>query len=173
MSTTSIKTLGELKASGYEFKTVTEELRANLSQKLQSGEKVFENIIGYDDTVIPELERAVLAGHSINFLGLRGQGKTKIARLLVQLLDEYVPIIKGSALNEDPLFPLTTASKKLVAEKGDDTPITWWHRSERYAEKLATPDVNIADLVGDIDPIKAANLKLSLSDEEVINYGIK
>ncbi|MDG1518769.1 MAG: sigma 54-interacting transcriptional regulator [Flavobacteriales bacterium] len=172
MSTTSIKTLGELKASGYEFKTVTEELRVNLSQKLQSGEKVFENIIGYDDTVIPELERAVLAGHSINFLGLRGQGKTKIARLLVQLLDEYVPVIKGSALNEDPLFPLTTASKKLVAEKGDDTPVTWWHRSERYAEKLATPDVNIADLVGDIDPIKAANLKLSLSDEEVINYGI-
>lgn len=169
---TSIKTLGALKVAGYKFKTVTEELRVNLAEKLKSGEKVFENIIGYDDTVIPELERAVLAGHSINFLGLRGQGKTKIARLLIQLLDEYIPIIEGSQINEDPLFPITTSSKKLVAEKGDDTPIAWWHRSERYSEKLATPDVNIADLIGDVDPIKAANLKLSLSDEEVIHYGI-
>lgn len=169
---TSIKTLGALKASGYQFKTVTEELRDNLAQKLRSGEKVFENIIGYDDTVIPELERAVLAGHSINFLGLRGQGKTKMARLLIQLLDEYIPIIEGSELNEDPLHPITTASKRKVAEMGDETPIDWWHRSDRYAEKLATPDVNIADLIGDVDPIKAANLKLSLSSEEVINYGI-
>lgn len=169
---TSIKTLGALKAAGYQFKTVTEELRDNLAQKLRSGEKVFENIIGYDDTVIPELERAVLAGHSINFLGLRGQGKTKMARLIIQLLDEYIPIIEGSELNEDPLHPITTASKRKVAEMGDETPIDWWHRSDRYAEKLATPDVNIADLIGDVDPIKAANLKLSLSSEEVINYGI-
>lgn len=169
---TSIKTLGALKAAGYQYKTVTEELRANLANKLQSGERVFDNIIGFDDTVIPELERAILAGHSINFLGLRGQGKTKIARLLIQLLDEYIPIIKDSQINEDPLYPITSSSKKLLAEKGDQTPITWWHRSERYAEKLATPDVNIADLIGDIDPIKAANLKLSLSDEEVIHYGI-
>jgi len=169
---TQIKTLGALKASGYKSKTLTEELRANLSEKIKSGAKVFEHIIGYDDTVIPELERAVLAGHSINFLGLRGQGKTKMARLLVQLLDEYVPVISGSALNEDPLKPITNASEKIIAEKGDETPISWWHRSERYAEKLATPDVNIADLIGDIDPIKAAHLKLSLSDEEAINYGI-
>jgi magnesium chelatase subunit I len=169
---TSIKTLGGLKKAGYTLKTVTEELRANLAKKLKSGEKVFKNIIGYDDTVIPELERAVLAGHSINFLGLRGQGKTKIARLLVQLLDEYVPVIDGSSLNEDPLDPITTKSKELVKSMGDDTPISWWHRSDRYAEKLATPDVNIADLIGDVDPIKAANLKLSLSNEEVIHYGI-
>ncbi len=169
---TQIATLGALKASGYESKTLTEELRDNLSAKIKSGAKVFENIIGYDDTVIPELERAVLAGHSINFLGLRGQGKTKMARLLVQLLDEYVPVISGSALNEDPLKPITTASEKLIAEKGDATPVSWWHRSKRYAEKLATPDVNIADLIGDIDPIKAAHHKLSLSDEEAINYGI-
>jgi magnesium chelatase subunit I len=169
---TSIKTLGGLKKAGYTLKTVTEELRDNLAKKLKSGEKVFKNIIGYDDTVIPELERAVLAGHSINFLGLRGQGKTKIARLLVQLLDEYVPVIDGSSLNEDPLDPITTKSKELVKSMGDDTPISWWHRSDRYAEKLATPDVNIADLIGDVDPIKAANLKLSLSNEEVIHYGI-
>jgi magnesium chelatase subunit I len=169
---TSIKTLGGLKKAGYTLRTVTEELRDNLAKKLKSGEKVFKNIIGYDDTVIPELERAVLAGHSINFLGLRGQGKTKIARLLVQLLDEYVPVIDGSSLNEDPLDPITTKSKELVKSMGDDTPISWWHRSDRYAEKLATPDVNIADLIGDVDPIKAANLKLSLSNEEVIHYGI-
>ena len=167
-----IQTLGALKASGYKYRTLTEELRSNLIQKIKSGDKVFDNIIGYDDTVIPELERAVLAGHSINFLGLRGQGKTKMARLLVQLLDEYVPVIAGSVLNEDPLQPITSASVKLIKEKGDETPITWWHRSDRYAEKLATPDVNIADLIGDIDPIKAAHLKLSLSDEEAINYGI-
>jgi magnesium chelatase subunit I len=169
---TTIKTLGGLKKSGYTLRTVTEELRDNLTKKLKSGEKVFKNIIGYDDTVIPELERAVLAGHSINLLGLRGQGKTKIARLLVQLLDEYVPVIEGSSLNEDPLDPITTKSKELVKNLGDDTPVSWWHRSDRYAEKLATPDVNIADLIGDVDPIKAANLKLSLSNEDVIHYGI-
>ena len=168
----SIKTLGELKKTGYKLRSVTEELRDNLTKKLKSGEKVFNNIIGYDDTVIPELERAVLAGHSINFLGLRGQGKTKIARLIVQLLDEYVPIIKGSSLNEDPLDPITSKSKELVESLGDETPISWLHRSQRYSEKLATPDVNIADLIGDVDPIKAANLKLSLSNEEVIHYGI-
>lgn len=169
---TAIKTLGELKASGYQSKSLTDELRTNLAKKIKAGEKVFTGIIGYDDTVIPELERAVLAGHSINFLGLRGQGKTKMARLLVQLLDEYIPVIKDSVLNEDPLKPITKASIKLIEEKGDATPVSWWHRSDRYAEKLATPDVNIADLIGDIDPIKAAHLKLSLADEEVINYGI-
>ena len=122
---TSIKTLGELKNSGYQAKTITEELRGNLARKLKSGEKVFNNIIGYDDTVIPELERAVLAGHSINFLGLRGQGKTKMARLLVQLLDEYTPIIEGSVLNEDPLNPITAKYRRLIKELGDETPISW------------------------------------------------
>ena len=169
---TSIKTLGDLKESGYSKKTISEELRSNLAEKLKSGEKVFDNIIGYDETVIPELERAVLAGHSINFLGLRGQGKTKIARLLVQLLDEYIPVIKGSVLNEDPFEPVTEKYKVLVKEMGGKTPVSWLHRSHRYTEKLATPDVNIADLIGDVDPIKAANLKLSLSEEEVIHYGI-
>lgn len=169
---TSIKTFGELKKSGYESLTINDELRKNLSAKLKSGEPVFENIVGYEDSVIPELERAILAGHSINFLGLRGQGKTKMARLLVQLLDEYIPYISTTDLNEDPFNPITSVGKRILAEKGDDTPIAWLHRSERYSEKLATPDVNIADLIGDIDPIKAANLRLSLSDEEVINYGI-
>ncbi len=167
-----IKTLGELKNSGYQYKTVHQELRLNLKEKIRSGEKVFQGIIGYDDTVLPDLERAVLAGHSINFLGLRGQAKTKMARLLVQLFDDYVPKVKGSPLNEDPLMPLTTTTKKMIRELGDDTPISWIHKSERYSEKLATPDVNIADLIGDIDPIKAANLKLSLSDEEAIYYRI-
>jgi magnesium chelatase subunit I len=169
---TTIKTLGELKKSGFESLSVHEELRKNLKERLKSGKAIFEGIIGYEDTVLPELERAILAGHSINFLGLRGQGKTKMARLLLQLLDEYVPVIEGSELNEDPFNPLTEKSKKLIAEKGDDTPIGWLHRYERYSEKLATPDVNIADLIGDVDPIKAANMKLSLSDEEAIHYGI-
>jgi len=169
---TDIKTFGELKKAKYQSLSLKQELRKNLAEKLKSGEPVFENIIGYEDTVIPELERAILAGHSINFLGLRGQGKTKIARLLVQLLDEYIPMITGTDLNEDPFNPITKGAEQILLEKGDKTPISWMHRSERYAEKLATPDVNIADLIGDIDPIKAANLKLSLSDEAVINYGI-
>lgn len=172
MNYDNIKTLGDLKKAGYQSKTITQELRANLSHKIKNNETVFTNIIGYDETVIPELQRAVLAGHSINFLGLRGQGKTKMARLLVQLLDEYVPIITGTPLNEDPFAPITNAGKKIVAQHGDNTPISWWHRDERYSEKLATPDVNIADLIGDVDPIKAANLKLSLADEEAISYGI-
>ena len=167
-----IKTLGELKNSGYQYKSVHQELRSNLKERIRSGGKVFQGIIGYDDTVLPDLERAILAGHSINFLGLRGQAKTKMARLLLQLFDDYVPKVKGSPLNEDPLMPLTSKTKEMILEFGDDTPISWIHKSERYSEKLATPDVNIADLIGDIDPIKAANLKLSLSDEEAIYYGI-
>ena len=130
-----------------------QELRLNLKERIRSGEKVFQGIIGYDDTVLPDLERAILAGHSINFLGLRGQAKTKMARLIVQLFDDYVPKVKGSPLNEDPLMPLTTTTKNMIRELGDDTPISWIHKSERYSEKLATPDVNIADLIGDIDPI--------------------
>jgi len=167
-----INTLGELKKSGYATTSVKDEMRRNLELKLKNNEPIFSNIIGYEDSVVPQLERAILSGHNINFLGLRGQAKTRMARQMVELLDEYIPIIAGSEINDDPLNPLSFKARNLVAELGDDTPITWIHRSERYAEKLATPDVNIADLIGDIDPIKAANLRLSYSDEGVIHFGI-
>jgi magnesium chelatase subunit I len=172
MNINNINTLGELKKSGYQGRTVKEEMRENLEVKLKTSKPIFENIIGYEQSVVPQLERAILSGHNINFLGLRGQAKTRMARQMVQLLDEYMPIIEGSEINDDPLIPLSWRSKEMVKEKGDDTPIAWVHRSERYAEKLATPDVNIADLIGDIDPIKAANLRLSYSDEGVIHFGI-
>lgn len=168
----NIKTLGELKQSGYKSRTVKEELRENLIQKLRKKENVFEGIWGYEETVIPDLERAILAGHDINLLGLRGQAKTRLARLMVNLLDEYVPAIEGSELNDDPLHPISRFGKDKVEELGDKTPITWMHRDERYTEKLATPDVSIADLIGDVDPIKAATLKLPYSDERVIHFGL-
>lgn len=168
----SISTLGELKASGYQFQTIKDELRTNLIKKLQANQPLFENIFGYEETVLPELERAILSRHNILFLGLRGQAKTKMARQLVNLLDEYIPIISGSPLNDDPLQPISNFAKKLIAEKAEATPISWIHRNERFAEKLATPDVSVADLIGDLDPIKAANLKLSFSDEQVIHYGL-
>lgn len=167
-----IKTLGELKSSGYVSRSVKEEMRDNLIQKLRSGEPVFTGILGYEHSVIPQLERAILSGHNINFLGLRGQAKTKMARKLVELLDEYMPIVAGSEINDDPLKPLSLKARKLVEEMGDKTPVEWIHRSMRYTEKLATPDVNVADLIGDIDPIKAANLRLSYADEEVIHFGL-
>lgn len=167
-----IKTLGELKKSGYQPKSVKEELRANLIQKLQNKEKVFEGIIGFDDTVLPDMERAILSRHNILLLGLRGQAKTRIARLLVNLLDEYIPVVEGSELNDDPLQPISRVAQDLIATHGDSTPITWMHRSERYVEKLATPDVSVADLIGDVDPIKAASLKLPYSDERVIHFGL-
>ena len=170
--TKKINTLGELKKSGYVSRSVKDEMRQNLEHKLRKGEPIFENIIGYENSVVPQLERAILSGHNINFLGLRGQAKTRMARQMVELLDEYIPVVAGSEINDDPLDPLSYKAKNLVAELGDDTPIEWLHRSERYAEKLATPDVNIADLIGDIDPIKAANLRLSYSDEGVIHFGI-
>lgn len=172
MSLTKIKTLGELKQSGYVSRSIKTELRENLIQKLRKKEPVFEGIWGYEDTVIPDLERAVLAGHDINLLGLRGQAKTRLARLMVNLLDEYIPIVAGSELNDDPLQPVSRFSIDLIREKGDETPITWIHRDERYSEKLATPDVSIADLIGDVDPIKAATLKLPYSDERVIHFGL-
>lgn len=167
-----IKTLGELKASGYSSRSVKEEMRDNLIKKLRAEEPVFTGILGYEHSVIPQLERAVLSGHNINFLGLRGQAKTKMARKLVELLDEYMPIVAGSEINDDPLKPLSLKARKLIEEMGDNTPIEWVHRSMRYTEKLATPDVNVADLIGDIDPIKAANLRLSYADEEVIHFGL-
>nr|MBX2874536.1 magnesium chelatase [Saprospiraceae bacterium] len=145
-----IKTLGQLKASGYTSKSVKEELRANLIDKLRKKEQVFSGIIGFDDTVLPDIERAILSRHNILLLGLRGQAKTRIARLLVNLLDEYIPVVAGSELNDDPLAPMSRFAMDLVAEKGEDTPIEWLHRDERYVEKLATPDVSVADLVGDV-----------------------
>ncbi len=168
----TIRTLGELRASGYQPRTVKEELRDNLISKLKNKEDVFPGIFGYEETVIPELQRAILAGHHINLLGLRGQAKTRIARLLINLLDPFIPVVKGSELNDDPLQPLSVFAKNLIEEKGDDTPIEWLGRADRYTEKLATPDVTVADLIGDADPIKAATLKLPYSDERVIHFGL-
>ncbi len=172
MKQPSIKTLGELKSFGYSSQSIKDELRSNLIERLQSGEPSFEGIWGYENTVIPDLERAVLSKHNINMLGLRGQAKTRLARQMVNLLDEYIPVVEGSELNDDPLKPISWHAKQLIAEKGDDTPITWLHRSDRYVEKLATPDVSVADLIGDVDPIKAVNEKLSYNDERVIHFGI-
>jgi len=172
MATPTIKTLGELKKSGYKYLTIKEELRNNLILKLKNNQDIFEGIFGYEETVIPEIERAILSSHNILFLGLRGQAKTKMARQLVNLLDEYIPVIAGSPLNDDPMQPISVFAKRLIAEKQDETPIAWIHRNDRFAEKLATPDVSVADLIGDLDPIKAANMKLSLADENVIHYGI-
>jgi magnesium chelatase subunit I len=167
-----IKTLGALKKSGYKSKSIKEELRDNLVAKLKAKKDIFKGIVGFDETVIPDLQRAILSRHNIILLGLRGQAKTRIARLMIELLDEYIPVVAGSELNDDPLQPISYYSRNLIAEKGDDTPIDWVHRSERYTEKLATPDVSIADLIGDADPIKAANLKLPYSDERVIHFGL-
>jgi magnesium chelatase subunit I len=167
-----IKTLGELKQSGYQSKSIKDELRANLVKKLHGKEKIFEGIIGFDDTVLPDIERAILSRHNILLLGLRGQAKTRIARLLVNLLDEYIPVVGGSELNDDPLHPISRQAKDLIEEHGDDTPVEWMHRGDRYVEKLATPDVSVADLIGDVDPIKAATLKLPYSDERVIHFGL-
>ncbi len=168
----TLTTLGQLKAAGYQPESIKDELRRNLIAKMRSGEPVFPGIYGYEDTVIPDVERAILSRHHINLLGLRGQAKTRIARLMVYLLDEYIPVVEGSELNDDPLQPLSRFAVDLIAEKGDDTPVTWLHREERYTEKLATPDVSVADLIGDADPIKAATLKLPYSDERVIHFGL-
>jgi len=167
-----ITTLGALKKSGYKPRSIKEELRENLIRKMKRKERVFEGILGFDETVLPDIERAILSRHNILLLGLRGQAKTKIARLLVSLLDEHMPIIAGSELNDDPMDPITRQGLEMVAEHGDDTPIEWIYREDRYVEKLATPDVSIADLIGDVDPIKAATLKLPYSDERVIHFGL-
>jgi magnesium chelatase subunit I len=172
MHYTSVKTLGELKKTGYRTRSTKDELRENLIKRLRNKETVFEGIWGYEETVIPDLERAILAGHDVNLLGLRGQAKTRLARLMVKLLDEYIPYIEGSELNDDPLEPISRYGRDKVQELGDATPIAWLHRDERYTEKLATPDVSIADLIGDVDPIKAATLKLPYSDERVIHFGL-
>lgn len=172
MNIQSIKTLGELKASGYRPRSIKEEIRENLIARLGTGDTTFSGIVGYEETVIPDVERALLSRHNILFLGLRGQAKTRMARQMTELLDEYIPAIRGSEINDDPLQPVSRFAQEEIATHGDETPIHWIHRSERYGEKLATPDVSVADLIGDIDPIKAANLKLSFADERVIHYGI-
>jgi magnesium chelatase subunit I len=172
MEYSKIKTLVQLTTSGYKTKSIKDELRDNLIQKLRHRENVFEGIWGYEETVIPDLERAILARHDINLLGLRGQAKTRLARLMVNLLDEYIPVIEGSELMDDPFQPLSRFGVDAIARHGDDTPVVWVHRHHRYTEKLATPDVSIADLIGDVDPIKAATLKLPYSDERVIHFGL-
>lgn len=172
MKIDTITTLGELKAAGYESKSIKDELRNNLREKIKSGKPVFEGVHGFENTVIPELERAILSRHNINLLGLRGQAKTRLARLMIDLLDEFMPTVAGSEINDDPLKPISRFAKDLIAIEGDKTPIQWVHRSERFFEKLATPDVTVADLIGDVDPIKAANLKLSYADDRVIHFGM-
>jgi magnesium chelatase subunit I len=167
-----IQTFGQLKHSGYQPKSIREEVRDNLIAHLKAGKKSFEGIVGYEDSVIPDTERALMSRHNILFLGLRGQAKTRMARQITRLLDPFIPIVAGSEINDDPFHPISLFARKRLQEMGDDTPIQWVSHTERYGEKLATPDVTVADLIGDIDPIKAANLRLSFSDEEVIHYGI-
>ena len=172
MKRENINTLGDLKKSGYQPKTIQQELTHNLKTRLQKGLPSFEGLIGYENTVIPDVERAILSGHNMNLLGLRGQAKTRLARQLTALLDEWIPVVEGSEINDDPLDPISREAKELIAEKGDKTPINWLHQSDRFYEKLATPDVTVADLIGDVDPIKASNLKLSYADERVIHFGM-
>ena len=172
MDSKKIKTLGELKKSGYVSKSIKQEIRDNLLKKIKAKENPFPGILGYEDSVIPDTERALLSQHNILFLGLRGQAKTRMARQMTELLDEYIPVVAGSEINDDPLEPVSRYAIDLIAEQGDKTPVSWLHKSERYGEKLATPDVSVADLIGDIDPIKAANLKLHFADERVLHYGI-
>ncbi len=172
MTHPNIATVGQLKASGYTPKTIKEEIRQNLVGKLKSNQTTFPGILGYEDSVIPDTERALLSRHNILFLGLRGQAKTRMARQMIDLLDEYIPALAGSEINDDPFHPISKYGRDLLLEKGDDAPLEWIHRTQRYGEKLATPDVSVADLIGDIDPIKAANLKLSFADERVLHFGI-
>ena len=172
MEKPKITTLKELKKSNYQPSSIQEELAENLREKIKKGESTFEGLLGYENTVIPDLERAILSGHNINLLGLRGQAKTRLARQMTELLDEWIPVVVGSEINDDPLNPISRWAKELIEEKGDQTPVAWMHRNERFFEKLATPDVTVADLIGDVDPIKAATLKLSYADEKVIHYGM-
>ena len=172
MEKPKITTLKELKKTNYQPKSIQEELAQNLREKIKKGETTFKGLIGYENTVIPDIERAILSGHNINLLGLRGQAKTRLARQMTELLDEWIPVVAGSEINDDPLQPISRWAKEMIDEKGGDTPVVWMFRDERFFEKLATPDVTVADLIGDVDPIKAATLKLSYADERVIHYGM-
>ena len=166
-----ITTLGQLKASGWVSRSVKEEIRSNAVQRIRANEQLTASILGYDDTVMPQLQNALLAGHDIVFLGERGQGKTRIIRSLTGLLDEWMPIVAGSEINDDPYAPVSRHARDLIAEQGDVTPIAWVHRDDRYGEKLATPDTSIADLIGEVDPIKVAEGRY-LSDELTLHYGL-
>jgi len=159
----NIITLGQLKASGYQPKSIKDEIRQNLIEKLKKQESTFPGIVGYEDTVIPDVERALLSRHNILFLGLRGQAKTRMARQMIELLDEYIPCIAGSEINDDPVKPVSKFAQEEIATHGDETPIHWIHRSQRYGEKLATPDVSVPDIIGDFYPIKTAHLKLKFT----------
>lgn len=167
-----IDTLGKLKKSGWQSRSVKAELRGNMLDAMEKGETLFPGILGYEKTVIPQIQNAILARHDMILLGLRGQAKTRILRMLVRFLDEKMPVVAGSEISDDPYNPVSRYARRAIEEKGDDTPIEWISREQRYGEKLATPDTTVADLIGDVDPIKAASKKLSLADEEVINYGL-
>jgi magnesium chelatase subunit I len=164
-------TVGELKASGYRPRSVKEEMRANLIRKIAAGEEIFPGIVGYEETVLPQIENAVLSGQDVIFLGERGQAKTRIARALINLLDDEVPILAGSEVNDDPLAPISAAGREAIADKGDEADVDWLPRDRRYGEKLATPDITVADLIGEVDPIKVAEGRY-LSDELTIHYGM-
>ena len=164
-------TLGELRESGWESLPIKEEVRRNAVRKVSAGEALFEGVLGYEDTVLPQLENAVLAGHDIIFLGERGQAKTRIIRSLTGLLDEWMPVVAGSEINDDPFRPVSAHARTLVGERGDSTPLDWVHRDRRFGEKLATPDTSIADLIGEVDPIKVAEGRY-LSDELTLHYGL-
>ncbi|MEJ6510863.1 MAG: magnesium chelatase [Actinomycetota bacterium] len=164
-------TLGELRASGWVSRSVKDELRQNAIERIKAGEPLFDSVLGYEDTVLPQLENAILAGHDVIFLGERGQAKTRMIRSLTDLLDEWMPIVAGSEINDDPYGPVSKPARDLVAEMDDATPISWVHRDERYGEKLATPDTSIADLIGEVDPIKIAEGR-HLSNEETIHFGL-
>jgi magnesium chelatase subunit I len=164
-------TLGDLRAAGYAAREVRDELRANLLERMRTGVPIFEGVMGYDDTVVPAVENALLCGHDLIFLGERGQAKTRMIRQLTGLLDEWIPAVAGSEIHDDPTAPVSARGRTLVAERGDATPVVWIHRDERYVEKLATPDVSIADLIGDVDPVKVAQGR-SLADEETIHFGL-
>ncbi|CAN5818527.1 sigma 54-interacting transcriptional regulator [soil metagenome] len=168
---TRSSTLGELRASGYADRTVKQEIAANAAARLRHGRPVVEGLVGFDDTVLPALETALLAGHDLILLGERGQAKSRILRSLVGLLDEWLPVVAGSEVGDHPYHPFSPAARALVAERGDDTPVTWVHRDDRFAEKLATPDIAVADLIGDVDPIKVAEGRY-LGDEGTIHFGL-
>src|SRR5215831_7758526 len=164
-------TVGELRAAGYRPRSVKQELRDNLIARLRRGDPLFPGIVGYEETVIPQIENAILSGHDVVFLGERGQAKTRLARLLVGLLDDEIPALAASEINDNPLAPISPAGRAVLAEQGDDAAVTWLPRDRRYAEKLATPDITIADLIGEVDPIKVAEGRY-LADELTLHYGL-
>src|SRR5580658_595615 len=169
--TSRAATLGQLRETGWVSIPVKEEVRRNAIRRIAAGQPLFEGVLGYEDTVLPQLENALLAGHDVIFLGERGQAKTRMIRSMTELLDEWMPIVAGSEINDDPYNPVSRHARDLVQSHGDDTPIEWVHRSDRFGEKLATPDTSIADLIGEVDPIKVAEGRY-LSDELTLHYGL-